>query len=163
MFHKLMGLSTALIWSISCILHASVNRVTGPVGLIILRFPVSIFWVDSAVYLTDVSTARLFPALAAHFRLPVLYDLRVFFLQRHRSHRHRHSQPGRSLCSYEHWPCHISHPKENVKGIIYAFLAALAAGTGMFLVKFAYQYEADPLYSAFVRIMSFTRFYCFPG
>ena len=193
-----MGLTTALLWSISCTLHASVNRVVGPVGLIVARFPVSVLWVGGAVYLTGVSTALpgysllwlsisgilaftvceyfFYSAIARiGIRLTLIIEalyacitalLGWMFLGENMGWLGSlgiviaslgvawvvmDTSPGASLTPAD--------PKENTKGIICAFLAALALGTGMFLVKFAYKDDVDPLFSAFVRILSVAPIY----
>ena len=193
-----MGLSTALLWSISCTLHASVNRVIGPVGLIIVRFPVSLLWVGGAVYLsgvsTDMPTYALLWLLISGFlgftvceyffynaiariglRLTLIIEamyacitaiLSWLFLGENMGWLGSlgiviaslgvvwvvmDTSPNSSLTPTD--------PKENIKGIVYAFLAALALGAALFLVKFAYQYTVDPLFSAFVRILSLAPLY----
>ncbi len=195
---EIMGLTTALLWSISCTLHASVNRVVGPVGLIVVRFPVSILWVGGAVWLTGVSTALpgysllwlflsgvlaftvceyfFYSAIARiGMRLTLIIEalyacitavLSWVFLGENMGLLGSigiviaslgvawvvmDTSPAVSLTPV--------NPKEKAKGVVDAFLAALALGTGMFLVKFAYQYEIDPLFSAFVRIMSLAPLY----
>ena len=197
-FGELMGLSCALLWSISCTLHASVNRVIGPMGLIVVRFPISLLWVGGAVYLSGVSTAlpgyALFWLLISGFlafmvceyyfysaiariglRLTLIIEalyacitavLGWLFLGENMGWLGSigiiiaslgvawvvmDTSPGASLTPAD--------SKENVKGVVYAFLAALALGAGLFLVKFAYQYNVDPLFSAFVRILSLAPFY----
>ena len=197
-FGEIMGLTTALLWSISCTLHASVNRVVGPVGLIVVRFPVSIFMVGGAVYLTGVSTSLpgysllwllasgilaftvceyyFYSAIARiGLRLTLIIEalyacitavLGWVFLGENMGWLGSlgiviaslgvawvimDTSPGTSLSP--------ANPKENIKGIVCAFLAALALGTGLFLVNFAYQDNVDPLFSAFIRILSLAPLY----
>ena len=194
-----MGLTTALLWSISCTLHASVNRVIGPVGLIIVRLPVSFLWVGGAVYLTGVSTSLpgyallwllisgflAFTVCEYYFynaiariglRLTLIVEalyacitavLGWLFLDESMGWLGSIgivvASLGVAWVVMDTSPASASltpaDPKENIKGILCAFAAALALGTGMFLVKFAYQYEIDPLFSAFVRILSLAPLY----
>lgn len=197
-FGELMGLSTALLWSISCTLHASVNRVIGPVGLITVRLPASLIWLGGAVYFSGVSTAlpgySLFWLLLSGLMVSVLCEyffysaiiriglrltliiealyacitaalswiflgeslgwlgsLGIVIASLGVAWVVMDTSPGANLSQIT--------PKEKLRGVIHAFLAALALGGGLFLVKFAYQDHVDPLYSAFVRVASVALIY----
>ena len=87
-FGELMGLSTALLWSVSCNLHASVNRVVGPVGLrgSPARFS-SLARRGGILQRGEHGLAGLFTTLASAVRLSDFCDLRIFLLQRRRQDR----------------------------------------------------------------------------
>ncbi len=192
-FGELMGLSTALLWSVSCNLHASVNRVVGPVGLIVVRLPASLLWLGAAVYFSGASTAlpgySLLWLLLSGFltfvtceyffysavariglRLTLIIEalyacitasLSWIFLDESLGWLGSFgiiiaslgvawvvmdTSPGESLTPAD--------PKEKIRGVIDAFFAALALGAGLFLVKFSYQDNVDPLFSALIRVSS---------
>lgn len=192
-FGELMGLSTALLWSISCNLHASVSRAVGPVGLIVVRAPVFLSIVGGAVYFTGVSTAlpgySLLWLLLSGFLAFTVCEYFFYSAIARIGIRHTLIIEALYACitAFLGWlflgenlgwlgslgivvaslgvawvvmdtspSATLSpvDPKEKIRGVIYAFLAALALGVGMFLVKFAYQYKVDPLFSAFVRMCS---------